>query len=74
MARAARDKLRGMVAMAPMTKLDSGQPEWVIAMHEHFQRTGYYRAEDLQRVLGDPRESVRISPALDTPMAARIEK
>lgn len=29
-------------------------PAWVQEMHEHFREHGFYRAEDLQRVLGDP--------------------
>ena len=39
-------------------------PQWVIEMREYFQRTGVYRPEDLQRVLGDPRDSVQVQ--LDT--------
>jgi hypothetical protein len=31
---------------------------WVDDMHEHFSTHGYYRALDLQRVLGDPGEPV----------------
>lgn len=34
------------------------QPAWLREMHEHFQRTGCYRVEDVQRVLGDQRVSV----------------
>ena len=34
------------------------RPQWVKAMHAHFQETGTYRASDIQRVLGDPRKSV----------------
>lgn len=33
-------------------------PSWVASMHEYHSRTGLYRAEDLDRVLGDPREQV----------------
>jgi hypothetical protein len=40
----------------PATK--SAAPEWVVSMHEYHSRTGLYRAEDLDRVLGDPREQV----------------
>jgi hypothetical protein len=29
-------------------------PDWVVAMIEHYQRTGTYRSEDLRRLLGDP--------------------
>jgi hypothetical protein len=34
---------------------------WVSGMRQHFQQTGYYRVEDLDRLLGDPRQSVEIS-------------
>jgi nicotinamidase-related amidase len=33
-------------------------PEWVASMHDHYQRTGAFRAQDLDRVLGDPRKEV----------------
>jgi hypothetical protein len=36
-------------------------PKWVESMQAHFQQTGYYRANDLNRLLGDPRVSVGIS-------------
>ena len=39
-------------------------PQWITEMRDHFQKTGIYRAEDLQRVLGDPRDSVQVQ--LDT--------
>jgi len=32
--------------------------DWVLAMHEHFERTGSYRPEDLNRLLGDPNKGV----------------
>lgn len=35
-------------------------PQWVEEMHRYFRENGFYRTEDLQRVLGDPRESVHI--------------
>jgi hypothetical protein len=35
-------------------------PKWVKEMHDHFQRRGFYRAEDLGRVLGDPRDHVQV--------------
>jgi hypothetical protein len=36
-------------------------PEWVTEMHEHYQKTGAFRAADLERVLGDPRDAVEIN-------------
>lgn len=40
-------------------------PQWVQDMHEYFREHGFYRAEDLHRVLGDPRESVHIQASTD---------
>lgn len=37
-------------------------PEWVREMREHFQLHGWYRAQDLRRVLGDPLERVEVPP------------
>jgi len=36
--------------------------DWVRAMVDHFQRTGSYRPEDLQRLLGDPNRAVEVGP------------
>jgi hypothetical protein len=36
-------------------------PEWVASMHSHFCQKGFYRAEDLVRLVGDPRDSVSVS-------------
>jgi hypothetical protein len=47
-------------ATAPAAAPQSG-PKWVESMQAHFQQTGYYRANDLNRLLGDPRVSVGIS-------------
>jgi hypothetical protein len=48
-------------AQAP-AKSTAAQPgaKWVESMHAHFQQTGYYRADDLNRLLGDPRDAVGI--------------
>ena len=43
---------------------------WVREMHEHFRETGNFRPSDVQRVLGDPRDSVGISGNGDQPAAA----
>jgi hypothetical protein len=44
---------------APMSqRSDNRDPNWVAKMHTHYQQTGVYRAEDLNRVLGDPRKQV----------------
>lgn len=34
---------------------------WVQEMHAHRERTGEYRARDVQRVLGDPRTAVIVT-------------
>lgn len=51
------------------TSVEVKTPEWVRAMHAHFNETGTYRAEDIQRVLGDPRKSVE-GPVSDQLAAA----
>lgn len=35
---------------------------WVTEMKLYYQKHGYYRAKDLLRLLGDPRESVTVKP------------
>jgi hypothetical protein len=40
----------------------SEPPQWVREMREHFHQTGYYRPEDLYRVLGDPTDRVELRP------------
>jgi hypothetical protein len=47
-------------------------PRWVEEMHEHFRENGFYRAEDLQRVLGDPRECVEVKASTDLMQFSRI--
>jgi hypothetical protein len=42
---------------------DKAAPEWMQGMFEHFNETGAYRAEDIQRILGDPRQGVQIAIA-----------
>ena len=43
--------------------------EWVTDMHSHFRANGYYRGEDIQRVLGDPRECVQIQTSELLPLS-----
>lgn len=38
-----------------MTQAQTAEPAWVKLMREHYQVAGFYRAEDLERVLGNPR-------------------
>ena len=35
-------------------------PKWIIEMKEYYANTGYYRAEDVERLLGDPRVAVTL--------------
>jgi hypothetical protein len=46
--------------VAQQIQNEPSAPKWVEEMHDHFRRTGFYRAEDLQRVLGDPRDHAEI--------------
>ena len=34
-------------------------------MHKFFRENGFYRAEDLDRVLGDPSESIQVQSSVD---------
>jgi hypothetical protein len=49
---------------------DDKTPEWVKAMHAHYNQTGTYRAVDIQRVLGDPRKSVEGPVSVELAAAA----
>lgn len=55
-----------------VASLYSESPEWVKQMHSHFQQKGTYRAEDVQRVLGDSRESVRTGAVSSSQFACSI--
>ena len=44
-------------ATAPPTEMPSLQ-DTVTRMQEHYRQTGSYLAQDVKRVLGDPRDSV----------------
>jgi hypothetical protein len=41
--------------------------DWVLAMIDHYRRTGTYRAKDLRRLLGDPNKGVEIGPNASIP-------
>lgn len=43
----------------------SPSPKWVEKMHEHFREKGFFRAEDLQRLLGDPGQHVAVQASTD---------
>lgn len=33
-------------------------PKWLVDMHDHYEKVGSFRTEDILRVLGDPRKGV----------------
>jgi hypothetical protein len=47
-------------------------PVWVTDMHQHFQRTGFYRQSDLGRILGDPRQAFEGQASDELLAASRI--
>ena len=49
-------------------------PEWIRAMHAHYNETGTYRAVDVQRVLGDPRKSVEGPVSSELAAASRSRR
>ncbi|MGC3982799.1 MAG: hypothetical protein QM808_16230 [Steroidobacteraceae bacterium] len=55
------------LSMKSATRSDSSpfpaqaSSDWAAKMHEHFQLTGYFRTDDLNRLLGDPRHSVSVA-------------
>jgi hypothetical protein len=58
---------------APATTAPQPAP-WVAQMVQHFQTTGYYRAEDLERLLGDPRDSVQATAEPSMQFCAHLSK
>lgn len=63
LARKAR-KAKLAPANPPDTAPDSqhhAAAHWVADMQGHFVQEGYYRSEDLVRLLGDPRDSLQVS-------------
>jgi hypothetical protein len=56
--RRARSRQTNKINTGGLQVQNDKTPEWVRAMHAHFNLTGTYRASDIQRVLGDPRKSV----------------
>jgi hypothetical protein len=52
----------------------SAPPDWVKEMHKHFQKYGFYRAEDLHRALGDPNGYVEVRTSAMLPVNLFIAK
>ena len=44
-------------------------PDWVARMHEHYYRTGSYRAEDVRRISGDASRRIEIGGITDVTAA-----
>ena len=40
-------------------------PQWVKEMHDHYQKKGFYRSEDVERVLGDPGKRVEAPASME---------
>lgn len=50
------------------------ESEWVEEMHEHYRQNGFYRAQDLERVLGDPREHLEVKTSDEEPINFIVKK
>jgi len=46
----------------PEELANAQEADWIREMRQHFNETGEYRAEDLNRLLGDPTRGVELSP------------
>jgi hypothetical protein len=68
----ARKRAAARSSLQVVAQSGSTIPEWVVSMHDYHQKTGLYRAEDLNRVLGDPRTQVQGDVAPDMPFACRV--
>jgi hypothetical protein len=66
-------KLTTLVGPTLADQQTNAPSTWVSEMHAHFMQTGSYRIQDVQRVLGDPRQGVEIRPADELPWS-RVSK
>jgi hypothetical protein len=55
-----------------MSQDQKNEPNWVHLMREHYQVTGFYRPQDLERILGNPRSSFEGKPCDDLLAASMI--
>ena len=53
------------------TCTETSPAKWVENMQAHFREKGFYRAEDVQKLLGDPCESVGMCATTDLNQLAR---
>jgi hypothetical protein len=56
----------------PPVESSVGSSGWIEAAQRHYQLTGAYRADDLERVLGDVRSSVEVEATPEFQFAAEI--
>jgi hypothetical protein len=54
----------------PMT--ENKKTTWVQEMHQHFNATGTFRAEDIHRVLGDQAKHVDVQVSTEPRVAAKL--
>jgi hypothetical protein len=57
---------------ATVSSMEELVPEWVREMHAYRNKHGFYRPEDVFRVLGDPQKRVEIPSADEMTAAAKI--
>lgn len=69
-----RDKVKSAkrAAAAPVPPQTEATPGWVLDMYRHYSRTGFYRAKDLDRVLGDPRVGLEGESSVVHQFAAKL--
>ena len=59
---------KARLKMAPESSATDAAPapaEWAVRMRAHYAQEGFYRPDDLQTLLGDPRTNVRIVQSED---------
>jgi hypothetical protein len=61
---------RGLITMEELLK-GLPTPEWLREMEEHFAENGEVRAEDLDRIIGDPSRGVAMTQEPDCLTAFR---
>ena len=50
------------------------EPKWINEMHDHYRQNGFYRAQDLEKVLGNPRDHVAVRPSDEDPINFIVKK
>jgi hypothetical protein len=70
----ARSKPMSKFTNEPLPQVRDERSGWLKEMQTHFRQTGFYRPEDLDRVLGDQRRGVSMPIASHQALAAKIQK